>query len=594
MPSLRKYGGPVRKLVLGIDVGTTYSGVSYAILDPGEVPTVEGVRRFPGQENAAGDNKIPSILYYSSDGKVHSIGAEAAAPGMVLEAEDLNLTFVEWFKLHLRPSRLDAVGTALALRPLPSGKSVVDVFADFLAYLYRCTRSYISDVHASGDSIWESFEDRIDFVLSHPNGWEGLQQGKMREAAVKAKLVPDTAAGHARVHFITEGEASLNYCVRHGFANTAIQTGTGITIVDAGGGTIDISSYSFVSSAPISVEEVVSAECLLQGSTRVNVRAEKFLREHLRDSAYGNDEDIISMLEHFDKSTKPVFKDATEPSYIKFGSMRCNDPKVNIRRGQLTLSGQDMESFFKPSLDAIIESMQKQRQSAGVPLTTVFLVGGYAASPWLNAALQTKLKGLGLRLFRPDSNTSKAVAEGAVMFYLENFVSARVTRSTYGLEVSVLYEQSDPEHHSRCAEKYTNVAGEVRLRNGFSTIIKQGRRMREGEEISESYLQHARNTRTLNSLTTEVLCYRGKDKNPRWTNLRPELFVPMCTIYADTSTVHREQRRGSKGTYYVQEYDVIIICGLTELQAQISWIEDGVEKRGPASIVYEDDIQVSR
>lgn len=47
----------------------------------------------------------------------------------------------------------------------------------------------------------------------------------------------------------------------------------------------------------------------------------------------------MSMLEHFDKSTKPVFKDATEPSYIKFGSMRCNDPKVNIRRGQLTLSG---------------------------------------------------------------------------------------------------------------------------------------------------------------------------------------------------------------------------------------------------------------
>lgn len=45
------------------------------------------------------------------------------------------------------------------------------------------------------------------------------------------------------------------------------------------------------------------------------------------------------MLEQFDKSTKPVFKDASEPSYVKFGSMRCNDPKVNIRRGQLMLSG---------------------------------------------------------------------------------------------------------------------------------------------------------------------------------------------------------------------------------------------------------------
>lgn len=46
MPTLRKYGGSVRKLVLGIDVGTTYSGVAYAILDPGEVPKIEGVRRY--------------------------------------------------------------------------------------------------------------------------------------------------------------------------------------------------------------------------------------------------------------------------------------------------------------------------------------------------------------------------------------------------------------------------------------------------------------------------------------------------------------------------------------------------------------------
>lgn len=45
------------------------------------------------------------------------------------------------------------------------------------------------------------------------------------------------------------------------------------------------------------------------------------------------------MLEYFDKSTKPIFKDATEQSYIKFGSMSCNDPKVKIRRGQLLLSG---------------------------------------------------------------------------------------------------------------------------------------------------------------------------------------------------------------------------------------------------------------
>ncbi len=54
---------------------------------------------------------------------------------------------------------------------------------------------------------------------------------------------------------------------------------------------------------------------------------------------YGNKEDIKTMLDYFDKFTKPVFKDSNETSYIKFGSQGCNDPKVKIRRGQLRLSG---------------------------------------------------------------------------------------------------------------------------------------------------------------------------------------------------------------------------------------------------------------
>ena len=54
-------------------------------------------KSFPGQECSAGDSKIPSILYYYPDGKIHSVGAEAAVPGIELEAEDEGLVFVQWF-----------------------------------------------------------------------------------------------------------------------------------------------------------------------------------------------------------------------------------------------------------------------------------------------------------------------------------------------------------------------------------------------------------------------------------------------------------------------------------------------------------------
>ena len=67
-----------------------------------------------------------------------------------------------------------------------------------------------------GAKLWTSLEDNISFVLTHPNGWEGSQQGKMRDAAVMAGLVPDTPEGHERVHFVTEGEANIHYCVQSG------------------------------------------------------------------------------------------------------------------------------------------------------------------------------------------------------------------------------------------------------------------------------------------------------------------------------------------------------------------------------------------
>jgi hypothetical protein len=45
MISRQPYHGTHRKLVLAFDVGTTYSGISYSVLDPGEVPQIKGVTR---------------------------------------------------------------------------------------------------------------------------------------------------------------------------------------------------------------------------------------------------------------------------------------------------------------------------------------------------------------------------------------------------------------------------------------------------------------------------------------------------------------------------------------------------------------------
>ena len=39
------YSGRLRKLVVALDIGTTFSGAAYALLDPGKVPQIRSVTR---------------------------------------------------------------------------------------------------------------------------------------------------------------------------------------------------------------------------------------------------------------------------------------------------------------------------------------------------------------------------------------------------------------------------------------------------------------------------------------------------------------------------------------------------------------------
>jgi hypothetical protein len=166
--------------------------------------------------------------WYDRDGQVAAAGAEAERESVLAAAEDFGYAKAELFKLRLRPRAMKLHMNGMSLPSLPPNKSPVDVFADFLAYLFRCTRAFIEDTHAAGPALWAQVTTTghgIQFVLSHPNGWEGAQQSKMRRAAVRAGLIPDTDHGRAQIKFVTEGEASLHACVLNGLANDVLSVG---------------------------------------------------------------------------------------------------------------------------------------------------------------------------------------------------------------------------------------------------------------------------------------------------------------------------------------------------------------------------------
>lgn len=120
----------------------------------------------------------------------------------------------------------------------------------------------------------------IHRVGAGPPEWVGgPQQTKLRTAAIKAGIVPDTPAGRNSVRFVSEGEASFSFCASQTLAGKGLgvrrcpylklaflkfsQSGDQVLIIDAGGGTIDISTYKVINNRPLQVEELYEPRCKL-------------------------------------------------------------------------------------------------------------------------------------------------------------------------------------------------------------------------------------------------------------------------------------------------------------------------------------------
>lgn len=583
----KAYTGSRRKLLLAFDVGTTFSGISYSIMDPGQVPEIRPVTRYPGQGHVGADCKIPTEIYYDADGNVQAVGAEARRSGIQDIAEDEGWTKAKWFKLHMRPRGQRSNMLSPTIPPLPPNKAVVEVFSDFLRYLHKCARLYIQETHANGTSLWNSISGKISYVLTHPNGWEGPQQAQMREAAIRAGLISDNVEGRSRVSFVPEGEASLHFCINNQLAPNALEKGEGIVIVDAGGGTIDVSSYKGRGDA---FQETSIPQCHFQGSVFVTGRAKEHVSSLLKDTDFEDYAPYI--VDQFDISAKLMFDDASLPQFIHFGRPKEVDISLGIRNGQLKLTGATLASFFEPSVSCIVQAVKEQVASGHHPISHVFLVGGFSASDWLYQEVKKALVPEGLEVSRPDSHVNKAVSDGAAAFMIDHYVQARVSREYFGLKAKVAYDKSNPNHRQRQGKVVTHGVTQMPMLEGyFSIILSKNEKVSEAREYRQVYHRSFKSLDEMRSqpmLREDVIRYSGSSNNPEWIDDDPENFSTACTIQACTRHIRGDKYFSALGqVYYAFEYDIVLLFGLTELKAEIAWRESGVERRGPAEVIYE-------
>ena len=256
-----------------------------------------------------------------------------------------------------------------------------------MGYLFSCAETYIKDSHAFGRSVWDSAKSDVIFILSHPNGWGGIEQVVMRRAAAKAKLIPDTEEGHDRIRFVTEGEASFNFCATNGISGDAIKVECRSRSICLGlipcrpGGTQLLSMLvgarlilpgtrlkakipsEWKKFSPQSVRFLshLALPLVTQGHRSfawshhrhkegsriyprygINLRCIRFLIprvDRLKFSRFDNADIINHITQCFDESTKRLFNSSDEVSYIPFGSPLETAANLGISRGKMKLSG---------------------------------------------------------------------------------------------------------------------------------------------------------------------------------------------------------------------------------------------------------------
>lgn len=587
----------VERLILAMDIGTTNTAVSFIHAYPGRRVEVKMVAKWPGQEEAVGDSKIPTIVAYRN-GEPIAFGAEAQE-----YLGDEEYTIAKWFKLHLHPQsmRLEDAPPAYSrhpnhadlteIPPLPTGVTLKGVYSSFMRYLYNSSRAYFENTTPNGAGIWDRLQDSMVLIFAIPNGWDTVQHEFLKTAALDAGLVRSDDDAEKRIELVTEGEASVHYAIQKTRASSWLQKGTMFCVCDCGGSTIDSNLYECKATTPrLILEEVCASECVQAGGAFVDRAARAMLESKLRNSKYGESDYLGDMERAFERKTKRLFDGVKESNVIDFGGRNDNDREFGILRGKITLNRSEVCSIFNGVIAQVEGSCLKLLR--GRKDQHLLLVGGFGESPYLQDYLKVAFGRSKTEVVTVEDSSKKAAAEGAVIWFLKQSVAARAVRFSIGVKGSIEYTVKDPQHRARRGDAYLDARGTLMLRGAFHTLVYKDTVLKQEQEIRSQFsCRYEAKPIALDTFSAHLYAWGG-DGTTQWS--RDEQgdslakLRKICTIEADLSPLLPYLRiiNGKDGhNYWEVTFHIALKFGGTRLFARTQWEQNGVTCSGPVRVV---------
>ncbi|KAL4736402.1 hypothetical protein BDV11DRAFT_211253 [Aspergillus similis] len=256
------------QLVIGIDFGTTFSGVAWATPEYFEADQINLISAWPGTGREEG--KAPTELLYDDEKTMWGYnipgGADTVRGFKLLLLHDEDLTDdVKTSEFFLRAKKMVR----------DTGKTPVGLIADYLRALWQHTMDTINK--ALGDSVMDGL--RFHVVITVPAIWKAYARQSMQDAAKSAGILKTRKAGKTTLSFIPEPEAAAlsTLCER----GRRIKKGDVYVICDAGGGTVDLISYEIKDTNPIAMREAVEGRGGLCGGLLIDEAFEAMCKRRL-------------------------------------------------------------------------------------------------------------------------------------------------------------------------------------------------------------------------------------------------------------------------------------------------------------------------
>ncbi|KAJ5167408.1 uncharacterized protein N7482_006189 [Penicillium canariense] len=511
------------QLIVGIDFGTTFSGVAFAFATNNEARE-DIITEWPGAGTHT-KQKIPTVLYYDQYQKVVGWGPDIAE----------------------------------ALAPTGYPKPGVQ----------KLRQAMRAQLQKTLGEVFTREERNIRYYLTVPAIWNDAGKAATRAAAIQAGFLRDE--NDNRLTLVSEPEAAALFCAKTGLLNLKI--GDAILIVDCGGGTVDLIAYEVEEEQPFSVMECTAGSGDSCGSTALNRNFSNILRAKIRkmklpDGSRTAGKVYAKCIMDFENRIKADFRNNGQKWAVDVG-IEADFPDAGIEEGYMTFTNEEILQCFEPVVNRILELVRNQIiaiQAQNRLLQNVLVVGGFGASEYLFQQIKLHVPPqYQTKVVRPMDSVA-AIVKGAVTAGItERVITHRVARRHYLMATLQPFKEGyHPEQY-----RVPSLDGRDRCKYTRQIFVQKGERVKIGEPVKVSFFRQVAPGATL--MYEDVLYACDEDVCPEYT--KDPRIKEVVTLTSDLSRKNLEtdfERMDTpQGIFYRVYFDIYLTLDGSEFSAEL-------------------------